>query len=273
MRKGGEAMAGSGGPKVRTWRDDFEGTPRPGRPRALYRPAPWRRLLEQRFARQVLGSLLVGLVVLAGASLPWGLGERVRSGAHWVVGHDVDLSRFQEAAQALWRRWGDGLANLRALLQDRVRQEALPADGPVLGDDEGPGEWLWPVQGEVIRSFGWQAGDGSGQDQRQFFPGIEIAAVAGEPVRAVAAGRVHSVEYLGEDGGWMLAVDHGGGWVSRYGRCDVAYVQPGDQVYQGQMIAALAAGADGLHKLYLELELDGLPVDPEPKLRRSMEGF
>lgn len=265
-------MAGSGGPRIRTWRDELEATPRPSRPRTLYRPAPWRRLLEQRFARQGVGAVLVGLLVLAGISLPWGLGERVRSGARWVVGHDVDLSRLQEAAQAVWSRWGAGVDNVRAMLQERARQTALPADGPALGGQEGPDQWLWPVQGEVIRSFGWHAG-GDGQEERQFFPGIEIAAVAGEPVRAVAAGRVQAVEHLGDDGGWLLAVDHGGGWVSRYGGCDVTYVQPGDQVYQGQMIAALAPGADGLHKLYLELELDGLPVDPEPKLRRTSEGF
>ncbi|HLS89113.1 MAG TPA: peptidoglycan DD-metalloendopeptidase family protein [Sphingobacteriaceae bacterium] len=266
-------MAGSGGPKVRTWRDDYQGTPRPGRPRTLYRPAPWRRVLEQRFARQVLGALLAGLLVWAGAALPWGLGDRVRSGARWVVDHDVDLSRFQEAAQALWRRWSAGVAGVRSMLRERLTDSALPAGGSALEDDQGPGEWAWPVQGEVIRSFGWQPAGTDGLEERRFFPGIEIAAVAGEPVRAAAAGRVYSVEYLGEDGGWLVAVEHGGGWVSRYGGCDVAYVQPGDQVYQGQMIAALAPGADGLHKLYLELELDGLPVDPEPKLRRTMEGF
>lgn len=71
--------------------------------------------------------------------------------------------------------------------------------------------------------------------------------------------------------GTAVAVDHGGGWTSRYFHLEAGslHVGPGDRVEEGTLLGWMGrtGRATGEH-LHFQLERDGLPVDPLPFLAR-----
>ncbi|MEO0675073.1 MAG: M23 family metallopeptidase, partial [Pseudomonadota bacterium] len=64
--------------------------------------------------------------------------------------------------------------------------------------------------------------------------------------------------------GNLLTLDHGNGFVTRYGQLNSFAVQPGARVAAGTLIARVGATgrATGPH-LHLELLIDGEYADPE----------
>ncbi|MDO5724581.1 MAG: M23 family metallopeptidase [Flaviflexus sp.] len=113
----------------------------------------------------------------------------------------------------------------------------------------------WPVHSrQVLRrasipAHPWAAGH----------RGIDIAAVADEPVRAVSAGRVH---FAGEVAGRpAVSVDHGGGLRTTYTPV-VAVVRPGQRVERGEVIGTVAAGHCPTVCLHLGLRDDERYYDP-----------
>ncbi len=71
--------------------------------------------------------------------------------------------------------------------------------------------------------------------------------------------------------GTAVAVDHGGGWVSRYFHLETGSLRvgPGDRVEAGTLLGWMGktGRATGEH-LHFQLERDGVPVDPLPLLAR-----
>lgn len=99
--------------------------------------------------------------------------------------------------------------------------------------------------------------------------GFDILMPKGAPVVAVADGTVLFVESLGTYGR-VVAIDHGMGLASIYGRLEAAAVAPGDQVQAGTLIGY--AGKTGFARapqLYFELRVHGVPVDPREWWDRS----
>jgi murein DD-endopeptidase MepM/ murein hydrolase activator NlpD len=116
--------------------------------------------------------------------------------------------------------------------------------------------FVWPLAGEVIDGFGPKSG-GRRND------GINIAARAGDPVRAVADGLV---VYAGSDlagYGALILVKHEGGWISAYAHNRALLVREEQTVTQGQQIAeAGSTGGVDRPQLHFELRGEGGPVDP-----------
>jgi murein DD-endopeptidase MepM/ murein hydrolase activator NlpD len=136
--------------------------------------------------------------------------------------------------------------------------EAAPAAAPPAAN--GTPRFLRPVAGEVVLGFG---PDGSGQTN----DGINIAAPAGTPVRAAAAG---TVIYAGNElpaFGNLVLVRHDGGWVTAYGHLDTIGVQRGASVAQGQTIGTVGqTGSAKRPQLHFEVRQGSKPVDPAPFL-------
>src|SRR5207247_9241927 len=94
------------------------------------------------------------------------------------------------------------------------------------------GQLDWPVEGRIIYQFGAAPGP---NNTRIPWHGIGIAAPAGTPVRAIAAG---SVSLAGPLGTYLtlILLDHGGGYYSFYGYLGEATVTKGERVAKGQGI-------------------------------------
>lgn len=118
------------------------------------------------------------------------------------------------------------------------------------------GTFQWPVQGALTGRFGKM---GSGKVNE----GIDITAPMGTPVTASARGVVvYSGDQIGVLGGLVL-IDHGGGWVSAYGRLSRYNVVRGDSVQAGQVIGAVGdTGYGSGPALHFQLRRDLEPVDP-----------
>jgi murein DD-endopeptidase MepM/ murein hydrolase activator NlpD len=130
---------------------------------------------------------------------------------------------------------------------------AFVGSGPVRAS----GDWTWPVVGPVIRGFDPpDTPFGSGHR------GIDIAAPAGTPVRASAAG---TVAFAGPVGGRLfVTVDHGAGLESTYSFLGSIEVRRGDHVSQGQTIARSGTGHAGdiVANLHFGVRLADTYVDP-----------
>ncbi|MCX7960746.1 MAG: peptidoglycan DD-metalloendopeptidase family protein [Burkholderiales bacterium] len=110
--------------------------------------------------------------------------------------------------------------------------------------------WLrLPVRGEVAR-------------RPSSAKGIFIRAAEGEPVRAVAAGRVVFADWMR---GWgnLLIVDHGEDYLTVYANNDALLKQVGEPVAVGEPLATVgASGGREETGLYFELRHLGRPLDP-----------
>lgn len=140
---------------------------------------------------------------------------------------------------------------------------ALDAASEVPAQQEGE-SMLWPVTGTVTSGFGERRNPmGAGDD---FHPGLDIAADAGTPIAAAAAGRVISA---GPDGGYgnLIVVDNGNGVTTRYGHCSQIFARVGESVAAGETIGAVGSTghSTGPH-LHFEVRVADKPVDPQPFL-------
>ena len=123
------------------------------------------------------------------------------------------------------------------------------------------GKFAWPVQGQIVSAFGTKP-DGLQND------GINIAASAGTPVKATAAG---SVAYAGNElrgFGNLILIKHAGGWVSAYAHLDTINVKKGDAVKGGQVIGTVGqTGTVDSPQLHFELRQGKQAVDPQTELQ------
>ncbi|MET0250699.1 MAG: M23 family metallopeptidase [Novosphingobium sp.] len=92
--------------------------------------------------------------------------------------------------------------------------------------------------------------------------GIDLAAPAGSPVVATAAGTVSTADWAGGYG-LLVAVEHGGGRQTRYAHLSKLNVAAGQRVRQGQVIGFVGSTgrSTGPH-LHYETRIDGHAIDP-----------
>ncbi len=122
------------------------------------------------------------------------------------------------------------------------------------------GGFIHPLRGELSSRFGMRTHPIYGI--RKMHTGIDISAPQGTPIRASAGGTVVYADWWGGYGK-VVIIDHGGGISTLYGHCSSLYVKTGQNVSQGQVIAAV--GSTGLSTgphLHFEVRKNGKPVDP-----------
>ena len=92
--------------------------------------------------------------------------------------------------------------------------------------------------------------------------GIDISAPEGTPILATAKGRVTAAGWTAGLG-YMVEIDHGYGYTTRYGHASKLLVQRGQFVSRGDVIAQIGSTgiANGPH-LHYEVRLHGKPQDP-----------
>ena len=96
-----------------------------------------------------------------------------------------------------------------------------------------------------------------------FHEGIDIADDYGSQIVATAAGVVTFAGYTSGGYGNLVEIDHGNGFVTRYGHNSAVLVTVGMSVKQGQTIALMGSTgkSTGAHVHY-EVRLNNTPVDP-----------
>ncbi|MDE2149628.1 MAG: M23 family metallopeptidase [Gammaproteobacteria bacterium] len=140
------------------------------------------------------------------------------------------------------------------LLTSRLQREVKPSGWPVTDG------YISSVYGERTDPF---------TGLNSFHPGIDFAAPLGSHVDAVAAG---IVTYAGPDAGYgnLVEVNHGNGYVTRYGHNEKILVQVGQRVHRGQPVALIGSTgrSTGPH-CHFEVLLNGRTVNPQRYIEAS----
>ncbi len=93
--------------------------------------------------------------------------------------------------------------------------------------------------------------------------GLDIATRSGTPIAAAASGTVIYSGYQGSLG-YLIKISHGNGIETYYGHCSKLYAKVGQQVNQGDIIAAVGStgNSTGPH-LHLEIRVNGVAYNPQ----------
>ena len=147
---------------------------------------------------------------------------------------------------------------------DRLQQQLAPANAgrpreavvvpllPFRGNLE------WPASGRLAGRFGQATDRLGGTAVRN---GIEIAVPENTPVRAVHGGTVGLAgPFIGF--GNLVIIEHGANNYSLYGYLGTISVQRGASVDAGAELGRSGSAPAGPPALYLEMRIDGRPVDP-----------
>lgn len=117
------------------------------------------------------------------------------------------------------------------------------------------GRWRWPSEGSVVRNY-------SGSVHK----GIDIGGQRGDPIVAVASGRVVYAGTGIAGYGLLLIIKHDDTFLSAYGHNDSIEVSEGQDVKAGQLIARKGDSGTDSVKLHFEIRKNGKPVDPHSVL-------
>ena len=118
---------------------------------------------------------------------------------------------------------------------------------------QGPVNWAWPAQGNIIGRF-----SETGVETK----GINIAGKTGDRVSAAGDGEV---VYAGRGllrYGDLIIIKHNDRFLSAYAHNSAMLVSEGDKVSRGQKIAELGSTGVDTEMLHFEIRLEGKPVDP-----------
>ncbi len=125
--------------------------------------------------------------------------------------------------------------------------------------------WNWPFDfptpAPIVTSrFGGNRSYNSGM-WRSRHTGVDFRQGLGDPILALASGRVAAVEPMDVRGN-VVIVDHGFGVFTQYAHMLEVYVIPGQKVQQGQPVGTVGntGRTNGPH-LHVEVIVNGQPVD------------
>lgn len=117
-----------------------------------------------------------------------------------------------------------------------------------------------PVRGWITSRFGFRVSPFT--QKPLMHSGLDIAAAPGTVVRAPADG---VVSYAGFDAGYgkLVSIDHGYGYVTRFGHNSKTLVTVGQRVKRGDPISTVGntGRSTGPH-LHYEVRVGGIPVNP-----------
>lgn len=113
------------------------------------------------------------------------------------------------------------------------------------------GNFMWPTQGSLTQYFG------------VYHSGIDIAYAVGIPIAAADGGYVSYAGWDNTGYGYEVLINHGNGFTTRYAHLSQYYVDAGQPVARGQVIAAMGStgNSTGPH-LHFEVIYGGVPQNP-----------
>jgi hypothetical protein len=166
-----------------------------------------------------------------------------------------------------YARWWDAAVEILTALNGAAIPGLAPGTGLLACTGIAPAGvaaegWTWPAAGPMTSGFGGRSDPTGGGGQ--FHAGVDLAPGCDAQIVAAAAG---VVVRAGPAGGYgnLVAIDHGGGTVTRYAHMedDDVLVVVGQTVAAGQQVARVGTKGDstGCH-LHFEVLLNGAATDP-----------
>lgn len=175
-----------------------------------------------------------------------------------ALGRQIAGDPVLQSLEAFERKLSDRERQMRVLedllLAGRLQKQVKPSG--------------WPVEnGYVSSAFGWRNDPFNGR--MELHAGIDFAGREGSDVLAVATGIVTEA---GERAGYgkLVEINHGNGYVTRYGHNKNMLVKPGERVIKGQRIARMgnSGRSTGPH-VHFEVLLNGRTVNPAQYIQAS----
>ena len=122
------------------------------------------------------------------------------------------------------------------------------------------GSFRWPTSGRISSYFGGRKSPGGiGSTNHK---GIDIAVPRGTPIYAADGGTVTYSGWM-SGYGYLVQIDHGNGYVTRYGHNSSLTVSVGQHVYKGQQVArAGSTGNSTGNHCHFEIRIGGKTVNP-----------
>lgn len=122
------------------------------------------------------------------------------------------------------------------------------------------GSFRWPTSGRISSYFGGRKSPGGiGSTNHK---GIDIAVPRGTPIYAADGGTVTYSGWM-SGYGYLVQVDHGNGYVTRYGHNSSLTVSVGQHVYKGQQVArAGSTGNSTGNHCHFEVRYNGVAKNP-----------
>lgn len=119
---------------------------------------------------------------------------------------------------------------------------------------KGTGTFIRPVNVGIYSSYGYRWG--------RLHTGIDLAAPTGTAIKAADGGTVSFAGWH-SNYGYMIIINHGANTQTVYAHCSKLYVSAGQQVFQGQRIAAVGSTgrSTGPH-CHFEIMINGKTVNP-----------
>jgi murein DD-endopeptidase MepM/ murein hydrolase activator NlpD len=175
----------------------------------------------------------------------------------------TELARRVEEAEAAYERVRQMLGADGAESSDDPILPPLTEDpaatSPVDDISMSPTEWPLARIGFVTQTASL---DGEGH------PGVDIAVPNQSYIRATAQGTVVAAQRDSVYGLFVL-LEHGAGMESMYGHASELFVDRGDVVERGEVIALSGStGRSTAPHLHFEIRKDGVPVDPTEYVRQ-----
>lgn len=145
------------------------------------------------------------------------------------------------------------------------RMANLPSSGAGRTPAMGAVAWSF-ASAKLTSGYGWRLHPIL--KKRRFHHGLDLAASMGEPIPAIASGKVVWAGDRGDGYGEIVEILHPSGAITRYGHNSVLLVHAGEPVVAGQAIAR--AGSTGLSTaphVHFEVRVNGEAVDPRPYIK------
>ena len=122
------------------------------------------------------------------------------------------------------------------------------------------GSFRWPTSGRVTSYFGGRKSPGGiGSTNHK---GIDIAVPRGTPIYAADGGTVTYAGWM-SGYGYLVEINHGNGYVTRYGHNSSLTVSVGQHVYKGQQVArAGSTGNSTGNHCHFEVRYNGVAKNP-----------
>lgn len=122
------------------------------------------------------------------------------------------------------------------------------------------GSFRWPTSGRISSYFGGRKSPGGiGSANHK---GIDIAVPRGTPIYAADGGTVTYSGWM-SGYGYLVQIDHGNGYVTRYGHNSSLTVSVGQHVYKGQQVArAGSTGNSTGNHCHFEVRYNGVAKNP-----------